>query len=65
MNIPKYTELFRNEITMVGFRLNTIDSYSSCVELFLKYFEGKQTEPSKINEMVCNARRKKNGYLVR
>lgn len=50
MNIPKYVELFRNEITRKGFRNATIKNYVSCVEVFLKYFNGKETEPVKINE---------------
>lgn len=50
MNIPKYIELFRNEITRKGYRKNSIDNYVSCVEVFLKYFDKKETEPVKINE---------------
>lgn len=50
MNIPKYIELFRNEIKRIGYRDNTVSNYVGCVELFLKYFDGKQTEPAKINE---------------
>jgi len=50
MNIPKYIELFRNEITRKGFRPATIKNYVSCIEVFLKYFDGKVTEPIKINE---------------
>ena len=50
MNIPKYVEEFRNEITRKGFRPNTIENYTGCLSLFLKHFEGKQTEPKKINE---------------
>ena len=41
MNIPKYIELFRNEITRKGFRPATIKNYVSCIECFLHYFEGK------------------------
>lgn len=50
MNIPKYIELFRNEITRKGFRPATIKNYVSCMECFLHYFEGKVTEPVKIKE---------------
>lgn len=50
MNIPKYVELFRKEITRKGFRQATIKNYVSCVEVFLKYFNHKETEPVKINE---------------
>lgn len=50
MRIPKYIDLFRNEITRLGYRKNTIDNYVGCVDLFLRYFDGKETEPSKINE---------------
>jgi site-specific recombinase XerD len=50
MNIPKYIDLFRNETTRLGYRKNTIDNYVGCVDLFLRYFDGKETEPSKINE---------------
>lgn len=50
MNIPKYIELFRNEITRKGFRPATIKNYVSCIECFLRHFDGKVTEPVKINE---------------
>lgn len=51
MNIPKYIDLYRNEITRKGFRNATIKNYVSCIECFLKYFDGKETEPMKINEL--------------
>lgn len=50
MNIPKYTSEFRNELTRKGFRQNSIESYVSCVDVFLKYFEKAETEPIRINE---------------
>ena len=50
MNIPKYIDLFRNEITRKGFRQATIKNYCSCIEVFLKYFDSKESEPVKINE---------------
>lgn len=40
MNIPKYIELFRNEITRKGYRKTSIKSYVSCIELFLQKFNG-------------------------
>ena len=50
MNIPKYTGEFRNELCRKGFRQNTIDNYVSCVQVFLKYFDGMESEPVRINE---------------
>ncbi len=50
MNIPKYTEQFRNEITRKGFRKTTIKNYTSCIEVFLRYFDKEVAEPIKINE---------------
>lgn len=50
MNIPKYIELFRNEITRKGYRQTSTKNYVSCVELFLHKFDGIVTEPIKINE---------------
>lgn len=50
MNIPKYLQLFRNEITRKGYRQNSIDNYVSCVEVFLKKFESIEAEPIRINE---------------
>jgi len=50
MNIPKYSTEFRNELQRKGYRQNTIKNYVSCVESFLRHFEGKVTEPVKVNE---------------
>ncbi len=50
MNIPKYLEMFRNEIKRKGYRQNSIDNYVSCVDVFLRYFDKMATEPIKINE---------------
>lgn len=50
MNIPKYIEEFRNEITRKGYSANTVDNYCDCLSLFLRHFEGQATEPKKINE---------------
>lgn len=51
MNIRKYTDLFRQEITRKGYRKNSIDNYVSCLESFLKYFDAVAKEPKEINEM--------------
>lgn len=50
MNIPKYITEFRNELQRKGYRDNSIKNYVSCVELFLQHFDGKVTEPVKVNE---------------
>lgn len=50
MNIPKYIDEFRNEVTRKGFRKNTIENYCSCLGLFLKHFDSTITEPKKIND---------------
>lgn len=50
MNIPKYIEAFRNEITRKGYRKNSVDSYVACVSVFLHHFAPGTTEPAKINE---------------
>jgi len=50
MNIPKYIESFRNEITRKGYRKNSVDSYVACVGVFLQHFDGIVTEPMRINE---------------
>lgn len=50
MNIPKYIESFRNEITRKGYRQTSIKNYVSCVEIFLLKFDGVVAEPIKINE---------------
>lgn len=52
MNIPKYISQFRNEITRKGYRQNSIDNYVSCVEVFLKFFDKRVSEPIKINEQM-------------
>jgi len=54
MNIPKYIDEFRNELTRKGYRFKSIKNYVNCVEHFLKYFDGK-TEPIKVNEMDIKA----------
>lgn len=50
MNIPKYTQSFRNELTLKNYSFNTIKNYVSQVEYFLKHHQDKFTEPAKINE---------------
>lgn len=50
MNIPKYVEMYRNDLRLKNYSDNTIKNYSCQVEVFLKHFDNKFTEPSKINE---------------
>lgn len=50
MNIPKYLELYRKDLQFKNYSANTIDNYVCQVDLFLRYFDGIFTEPSKINE---------------
>ncbi len=50
MNIPKYVEMYRNDLKLKNYSDNTIKNYSYQVELFLKNFDNQFTEPSKINE---------------
>jgi len=50
MNIPKYTEQYRKDLLYKNYAKNTIDNYVFQVDLFLRHFNDKFTEPSKINE---------------
>lgn len=50
MNIPKYVTEFRNELTRKGYRESSIRTYIPAIELFLYHFDGKVSEPVKINE---------------
>lgn len=50
MNIPKYAEMYRNDLKFKNYSDNTIKNYSCQVEIFLKHFDNQFTEPSKINE---------------
>ena len=50
MNIPKYTEQYRNDLLFKNYSHNTIDNYVSQLDLFLRFYNGIETEPSKINE---------------
>lgn len=52
MEIPKYVEQFRKELKVKNYGNKTIDNYCSQIGCFLKYFDGKYTEPSKINEQA-------------
>lgn len=50
MKIPKFTYLYRKDLEFKNYSENTIKSYENQVNLFLKYFNGVFTEPSKINQ---------------
>ena len=51
MNIPKYIHLYGKELSLRNYSQNTIKSYSSQLESFLKYYDLIFTEPVKINEV--------------
>jgi len=50
MNIPKFINLYRNDLELKAYADNTIKNYTFQVELFLRKMEVNFTEPSKINE---------------
>lgn len=50
MNIPKYIDLFRNDLEYKNYSQNTIDNYISQVGLFLRQHQDKYSEPVKIPE---------------
>lgn len=50
MIIPKYTEMYRKDLTLKNYAKNSIDNYVSQVTSFLNHYNSKFTEPSKINE---------------
>lgn len=50
MNIPKYLNQYRKDLEFKKYSKNTIENYYSQVSCFLHYFDGKFTEPAKINE---------------
>lgn len=50
MEIPKYIELYRKDLLLKNYSKNSIENYVSQVYCFLNYFNGKYTEPVKINE---------------
>lgn len=50
MQIPKHIELFRKDLMLKNYASSSIDNYVSQVKCFLEHFDGKFTEPAKINE---------------
>jgi integrase/recombinase XerD len=50
MKIPKHIELYRKDLMIKNYASSSIDNYVSQVKCFLEYFDGKFTEPAKINE---------------
>ncbi len=50
MQIPKYVELYRKDLTLKNYANSSIENYVSQVTNFLHNHNGKFTEPSKINE---------------
>lgn len=50
MNIPKYIDLFRNDLVLKNYSQNTIKNYVNQIDCFLKHHEDAFTEPCKINE---------------
>lgn len=50
MNIPKYLELYRKDLVLLGYAETSIENYVSQVNCFLLYFDSTFTEPQKINE---------------
>jgi site-specific recombinase XerD len=50
MNIPKWSEQFRKDLMVKNYSESSIVNYVSQIKSFLSYFDGKFTEPSKINE---------------
>lgn len=50
MQIPKYIELYRKDLQIKNYAQSSIDNYVSQVNCFLHHFDGKFTEPQKINE---------------
>lgn len=50
MNIGKYLELYSEDLRFKNYASNTIEIYRSQVDLFLRYYDGKATKPSEINE---------------
>lgn len=59
MNIPKYTELYRNDLRLMNYAVNTIENYICQVQMFLSAMQGSFTEPCKINETAIK------NYLLR
>jgi site-specific recombinase XerD len=50
MEIPKHVEMYRKDLMLKNYSDCSINNYVSQVHGFLSYFDGKFTEPSKINE---------------
>jgi integrase/recombinase XerD len=50
MEIPKYLIQYRKDLEFKNYAENSISNYESQVKQFLYYFNGKFTEPIKINE---------------
>ena len=50
MKIGKYLELYTEDLRFKNYAQNTIENYVCQVDLFLRYFGGKFTKPSEINE---------------
>lgn len=50
MNITKYVEQYRKDLVFKNYAENSIENYVYQVESFLKYFDNKFTDPSRINE---------------
>lgn len=50
MNIPKYVEMYRNDLKLKNYSDNTIKNYVCQVDSFLRNHQEQFTEPAKINE---------------
>jgi site-specific recombinase XerD len=50
MNIGKYIELYTADLQFKNYAKNTIENYACQLDLFLRYFDGKFTKPSEVNE---------------
>lgn len=50
MEIPKNIEMYRKDLLLKNYAPNSIENYVCQVKTFLHFYDGKFTEPSKINE---------------
>lgn len=50
MNITKYVDKYRKDLAFKNYAENSIENYVYQVESFLKYFDNKFADPSRINE---------------
>lgn len=50
MQIPKWSEQFRKDLMVKNYSESSIGNYVSQIKSFLAFFDGKFTEPAKINE---------------